>query len=95
MFDATTEQILDAQPEAALVLDQLSINDSAPNADGQVTSTISISARHMGAVFARPKPLLYTDEEQQRLYPGDRCLEFINTQTSTEVIWPEAEFFRV
>lgn len=94
IYNNETDTLIEAQPECALVLDQISISDSAPDASGQVYSTISVSARHLGALFARPKPVYYTDTDQQRLYPGDHCLEFINEQTSTEVVWPEAAFYR-
>ena len=95
ILDLDTEQPLDVLLEASLVLDQISVSDSAPDEAGVVTSTISVSARHMGTLYARAKPQFYTYQDQLRLYPGDHCLEFLDQQTSQEVVWPAAAFFRV
>jgi hypothetical protein len=95
VLDVATEAVLDALLQSRLVLDQCGVSDSAPDDSGVVSSTISVSARHLGTLFQRSKPLYYTDADQQKLYPGDYCLEFLNDQTSTEVVWPAAEFFRV
>ena len=95
ILDLDTEALLDVLLEASLVLDQISISDTAADESGVVTSTISVSARHMGTLYARAKPQFYTHEDQLRLFPGDYCLEFLNEQTSQEVVWPAAAFFRV
>ena len=58
------------------------------------SATVKITAEHRGVLFNRPRPLRYTDADQQRLYPGDRCLEYIISQSQKEDVWPAASFFR-
>ena len=58
------------------------------------TVAITLTAEHRGVLFARPKPVRYTDSDQQRLYPGDRCLEYIVSQSQAQDQWPAASFFR-
>lgn len=62
--------------------------------EGGGSGQISISAEHRGATFARPKPLRYTDGDQQRLYPGDKSMQFVVSQSNHVDIWPSAAFFR-
>jgi len=57
-------------------------------------ATIKLTAEHRGALFSRAKPIRYTDADQQRLYPGDRCLEYIVSQSQQSDVWPAAGFFK-
>lgn len=68
--------------------------DQMPVRHGTETSVISVTAEHVGMRFARPKPLRYTDADQRRLYPGDRALEYLVSQSQHQDIWPSAEFGR-
>lgn len=62
--------------------------------EGASAGQITISAEHRGATFARAKPLRYTDGDQQRLYPGDKSMQFVVSQANHVDIWPSAAFFR-
>jgi len=61
-------------------------------ADG-ATATITVNAEHRGAIALRPKPGRYTNDEQQRLYPGDACLDFDPATDAPPVVWPAASYF--
>lgn len=58
------------------------------------TCTISAVAEHAGVAYARAKPLRYTDDDQQRLYPGDTCCRFVVSQSQKLDVWPAASFYR-
>lgn len=83
-----THAILDLVPLWNGQLDQM------PVGFGPDTAAISVTAEHRAVAFARPKPLRYTDADQRRLYPGDKCLEFLIDQTQKQDVWPSAEWFR-
>lgn len=68
--------------------------DQMPVGYGPDTASISVTAEHRAVAYARPKPLRYTDSDQRRLYPGDRCLEFLIDQSQKQDVWPSAEWFR-
>lgn len=88
ILDSTTHAVLDAVQAWAGTLDQMPISQSGE------TCTISVTAEHAGATMARPKPLRYTDADQQKLYPGDTCLRFVVSQANHQDVWPAAGFFR-
>lgn len=56
-------------------------------------ATITLTAEHRGVVALRPKPVRYTDEAQQRLYPGDTALAFDPATDAAPVVWPSAAWF--
>lgn len=68
--------------------------DQMPVRHGPETSSITVTAEHRGIAFARPKPLRYTDADQRRLYPGDRALEYLVSQSQHQDVWPSAEYFK-
>ncbi len=68
--------------------------DQMPVRHGADTSSITLTAEHRGIAFARPKPLRYTDADQRRLYPGDRALEYLVSQSQHQDVWPSAEYFK-
>lgn len=88
IMDAQTNQVLDTFLIWSGTADQMPIS-----VDGQ-TSTIDVVCEHAGSIYARPKPQLYTDADQQRLFPGDTSLRFIPIQSQHQDIWPAAGFFR-
>jgi hypothetical protein len=88
ILDPETHVILDAPQVWAGTLDRMPIEE------GNGTATISVVAEHRGATFSRPKPLRYTDADQQRLYPGDTSLRFVVSQASHQDVWPAASWFR-
>ena len=88
LMDKATQAILDVIPAWAGTLDQMPISLGPKNA------AISVTAEHRGITFARPKGLLYTDVDQQKVSAGDRCLQFIVSQSTHQDVWPAAAFFR-
>jgi hypothetical protein len=88
VLDPTTHAILDVVQAWSGTLDQMPITQTGD------TCTIAATAEHAGATFARPKPLRYTDADQQRLYPGDTSLRFVVSQANHQDTWPAAAFFR-
>lgn len=68
--------------------------DQMPIAYGNTTSTIGVSGVHKGALLRRPKPLRYTDGDQQRLHAGDTSLRFVVSQSQKQDVWPAASYLR-
>lgn len=85
-------------PASAAVLDVLQAwagtLDTMPITQSGETCTINVVAEHAGATFSRPKPVRYTDADQQKLYPGDTSLRFVTSQANHQDVWPAAAFFR-
>ena len=69
-------------------LDQMTVADEGEFA------TIRVTAENELFDFARPAPLYWSNEDQQKLYPGDRGLEFAAQLTERALVWPAAEFFK-
>lgn len=88
LLDADSHAILDVVQTWAGTCDRMPIQQTSQ------TATISVTCEHRGITFARSKGLRYTDGDQQRLFPGDKCLQFIMSQTQHQDIWPAAAFFR-
>jgi hypothetical protein len=61
--------------------------------DGPVAS-IQVMAEHRGVLALRAKPSRYTDDEQQRLHPGDTSLKFDPATDAAPLVWPAASYFR-
>ncbi len=89
IFDRDTRVLLDLTPVWAGRISTMQLSQEKDSA------TVQVTAEHRGVLFSRPKPLRYTDSDQQRLYPGDRCLEFLVSQSQAQDIWPAASFFKV
>lgn len=62
-------------------LDKMSIDD------GGETASISVAYEHELITLERTKEVRYTDAEQQRLYPGDRGLEYVAKLQDAEIPW--------
>lgn len=88
IMDPDTHAMLDLVPLWSGQLDQM------PVGFGPDTAAISVTAEHNAVAFARPKPLRYTDADQRRQYPGDKCLEFLIDQTQKQDVWPSAAWFK-
>lgn len=84
ILNAGTHAVEDAVLLGNFVLDQLTI--SGP--------TIGVTAMPMARVFARPKPLRYTDGDQQLVSAGDRALEYLVSQSTHRDVWPAASWGR-
>lgn len=88
LCDCDTWAITDAIHLWAGQLDPMAVNF------GVQTSVISVTAESILAVFAREKQLKYSDQDQQRLFPGDTSGRFLASQASHQDVWPAASFFR-
>ena len=88
ILNATTHAIEDVSTVGTYVLDQTSV------AEDKQDGAIGVTAVPLSRIFARPKPLRYTDADQQRLFPGDRGLQYIISQATHKDVWPAASFFR-
>lgn len=88
ILDPATQAVLDAPAIFTGTLDQMPITHGAD------TCTIGVVAIHRGETYRRPKPLRYTDGDQQRLYPGDTSLRYVLSQSQTQDVWPAAGFYR-
>lgn len=84
ILNAGTHVVEDAVLIGNLVLDQLTINGP----------TIGVSALPMARIFSRPKPLRYTDGDQQTISAGDRALEYLVSQSTHRDVWPAASWGR-
>lgn len=57
------------------------------------TAAIKLTVKSRLADWERKRTLRYTDADQQRLYPGDKGMEFIPQMSERKLIWPLAKFF--
>lgn len=88
IFDPATYQIADAVLEWAGTLDVLDW------ADDGTTGVITVTAESAGVDLLRGVSVRYTDQDQQRLFPGDKGFEYVIAQGEKSITWPAASFFR-
>lgn len=62
-------------------LDTMTINDAGE------TSTITVTAESRLIDLERPRELRFTDQEQKRLFPGDRGLEYVAGLQGKDIPW--------
>lgn len=80
--------VLDVHQRWAGWLDVMSLSESGG------TGTITVTAEHGGIDLTRPASSYYSDDEQQRLHPGDLFLQFMSDQVEQRITWPVAAWFR-
>lgn len=68
--------------------------DQMPISHGAASCTLGVTAVHRGETYRRPKPLRYTDGDQQRLYPGDTSMRYVLSQAQVQDVWPAASYYR-
>lgn len=98
-LDGVTIQLFDAwiDPDTKVVADApLTFTGEldVPGWQDGAEATVILTAVHAGNAALRPKSSLWTNDEQQRLHPGDTCL---NTEALTDaapLVWPAASFFK-
>ncbi len=88
ILDPATHAVLDAPIVFTGTL------DSMPITHGIDDATIGVVAIHRGDTFRRPKPLRYTDGDQQRLFPGDTSMRYVLSQAQVQDVWPAASYFK-
>lgn len=58
------------------------------------TSRIQVKAEHELYDAERPNTVNWSDEEQQRRFPGDLFLQYVAQMSTREIVWPAASFGR-
>lgn len=87
IFDANS-QVIDGVVEWRGRLDTMAISES----DGK--AAISVTAEHFGIDLLRGTNVRFSDQDQQRVHPGDRFFEYMVAQADKKLVWPAASFFR-
>lgn len=87
IFNASS-QVADAVVEWAGRIDVMTIQEQGGNA------TINVTAEHIGIDLLRPTNAVFSNQEQQRLYSGDKFSEYVIDQAEQVLIWPAASYFR-
>lgn len=94
IFDPVTFQVIDAvlEWEGRIDVPQIveNVSDTAPGG----SSLVQISVEHIGIDLMRAGNLLYSNADQQRLYPGDKSFEYVVAQANANIVWPSASYFR-
>lgn len=67
---------------------------NVPGLEDGATATVVVSAEHRGMHALRPKPSRYTNDEQQRRYPGDTSLDIDPATDAGPIAWPAAAYYR-
>lgn len=88
LLDPDTGECADGVLAWAGTLNVPTLQDG-PQADMVVT------AEHRGLLALRPKASRYTNDEQQRLHPGDTSLDFDPATDAAPLVWPAAAYFKV
>lgn len=57
-------------------------------------STVEFTAEHRATIALRPRPSRYTNDEQQRLFPGDTSLNVDPATDGASIVWPAASYFK-
>lgn len=65
--------------------------DSVEGRIGQ-NAGFTVSLKSRLADWERPRKILYTDAQQQKLHPGDKGMEFIGQLSQKKLVWPRAAF---
>jgi hypothetical protein len=80
--------IIDPVLEWSGNLDQMLLQDN------DNTGLIKVTAENELIDFSRPRPIMWTNEEQQKRYPGDKGLEYSAQMAERPLTWPSAEYYR-
>lgn len=86
IYDPATMEPLFTELFWSGTLDQMTISE------GRDSGSVSVKAEHRSVTFGRPKPVRYTDADQRRLFPGDKSLQYIVSQSAHQDVWPSAEW---
>jgi len=97
--EGTTVHVYDAllDPDTGVVADAVlawSGTLNVPSIEDGTSATVIVTAEHRGMAALRPKPSRYTNDEQQRLFPGDTSLNVDPESDAGPIAWPAASFFR-
>lgn len=70
------------------LLDTMQLEDGAP------TATVRVTAEHRLIAWREPNLVRFSNEDQQRLHPGDKFFEYVVELSQATIVWPAKEFFR-
>lgn len=87
-FNPSTYKLISKRLRFAGKLDPIIITDTPE------TTTLEVTAESLAASLMRPVTSLFSDGEQQRLYPGDLFFQFVSDQADMRVVWPAASWGR-
>lgn len=93
-FDPSTFQLISIRYRFVGKLDPIIITDVPASEGAAGTTTLEVTAESIASSLMRPVTSLYSDAEQQRLYPGDLFLQFVSDQAEMRVVWPAASWGR-
>ncbi len=85
-------------PAAGAVADAMLVWSGALDVPGWqdgAAAELLLTAEHRQDLALRPKPVRYTNDQQQRLYPGDTCLDVDPGTDAAPLVWPAASYFKV
>lgn len=88
LFNRNTGELLDTSRIFLGALDVMTITD------GKSGAVVTVTAESGAMDLLRPAGVLYTHEDQQRLYPGDLFFQYLNAQTEMRIVWPHRDFFK-
>lgn len=67
---------------------------NVPQLQDGAQAILTVTAEHRGTSALRVKPSRYTNDEQQRLYPGDTSLDVDPMTDAAPLVWPAASYFK-
>jgi hypothetical protein len=98
-IEGKTVRIYDAllDPDTGVVADAVlawagTLN--VPAIEDGPRAVITVSAEHRATLAFRPKPSRYTNDEQQRLHPGDTCFDYDMQTDAAQIVWPAASYWK-
>jgi hypothetical protein len=56
------------------------------------TASVTVRLENRLADWERPRVRRYTDEDQQRAYPGDLGFQFVTATVDKDIVWPAANW---
>lgn len=88
LFRESDRKVISTRTRFVGTLEPMTINDADR---GAALEVIAESDAH---TLLRPLATLFTDAEQQRLYPGDLFFQYTADQADQKLIWPAASWGR-
>lgn len=87
-------QLLDDQDRPLIATPLLIFKGSLDSIEGTMgaTASFTLSIKSRLADWERPRKLRFSDADQQRLYPGDRGLEYVAQLSQKQLVWPRAAY---
>lgn len=87
-LDANYQIAADPTLEWVGTIDRMTITRSKESA------TVRIQCESRAIEWDRATAPVYSNEDQQVRYPGDKFFEFLPQSVDAQVVWPSKEFFR-